>query len=238
MAVVIQEQIKILVELQKYDSEIHKLKKEFAEHPTLKKKAEAEFEKKKAALKSAEDESKARQLDQKKKEGELAVAEEKIKKLQGQLYQLKSNKEYQAMELEIKGSKADKSLLEEDIIRLLDTVEEAKKKVVKEKELLVAEEKKFNNQVDVIKKREAEILEALAGLEEKRKTYVPSIEARLISQYERILKGRDGLALVPVKNNSCVGCHMELPPQIVNEIHIGERIIICESCARILYWPF
>ena len=114
MAVVIQEQLKLLVELQKFDSEIHRLKKEASEHPILRKKAETEFGKKKAALKTAEEAFKARQLDQKKKEGDLAAAEEKIKKLQSQLYLLKTNKEYQAMEMEIKGLKADKSLVEED----------------------------------------------------------------------------------------------------------------------------
>ena len=72
MAAVIQEQIKSLIELQKYDSEIHTLQKELAGVPALKKSAEGEFDRKKVSLKAAEDAVKARQLDQKKKEGDLA----------------------------------------------------------------------------------------------------------------------------------------------------------------------
>ena len=66
---------------------------------------------------------------------------------------------------------------------------------------------------------------------------MPNVEARLLKQYERILKGLEGLALVPVVHNSCGGCHMELPPQVVNETQLHDKWIVCESCARILYWP-
>ena len=236
MATVINEQIKILVELQKIDAQIHELKKELAGHPILLQKTEASFEKKKAGLKQAEDAFKTLQLKQKEKEIELQTKEEKIKKLQAQLYQLKSNKEYAAMEIEIKGLKADNSLLEEEILRFLDEGDGAKAKCAKEKELLAAEEKKLKEERAAIQKKAEEINAAVTALEEKRKSYTPNVDAKLLSQYEKILKNRDGIALVPVKNESCGGCHMELPPQVVNEIQLQDKLIVCESCARILYW--
>lgn len=237
MATTITEQIKILVELQKIDSEIFRLRKESAAHPALQKNLEAAFEKKKARARAAEDALKAAQLQQKQKEGDLAQREEKISKLQAQLYQLKSNKEYSTMEMEIKGLKADKSLLEEDILKLLDTVDAARAALAKEKEALAVEEKKFQAGLAELKKRSEELQAASASEGEKRKTYTPNIDARSLSQYERILKSREGLALVPVVNNACGGCHLGLPPQVVNETQQHEKWIVCESCARILYWP-
>ena len=237
MSTTITEQIKILVELQKIDSEIFQLKKQLSTHPESLKKLEGEFEKKKTHLKAAEEELKAAQLKQKQKEGDLAAREEKILKLQGQLYQLKSNKEYSAMELEIKGLQADKSLLEEDILKLLDAVDAARATAAKEKDALSQEEKKFQSVVSEIKKRSDELTQAIAAHDEKRKAYAPNVEPRSLSQYERILKSREGLALVPVVNNACGGCHMGLPPQVVNETQQHEKWIVCESCARILYWP-
>ena len=233
----INEQIKILVELQKIDSEIFRLKKELASHPEQTKKLESEFEKKKTRLKSAEDALKADQLKQKQKEGDLAVREEKISKLQAQLYQLKSNKEYTAMELELKGLRADKSLLEEEILILLDSVDQARNTLTREKETLSGEEKKHQAALAELKQRTEELERLIAAGEEKRKAYTPNIDSRSLSQYERILKSRDGLALVPVLNNACGGCHMGLPPQVVNETQQHEKWIVCESCARILYWP-
>jgi len=236
MITVIHEQIKLLVELQKIDAEIYQLKKEFSFHPVLQKQTEAEFEKKKSSLKAAEAELKTLQLKQKEKEVELSAKEDKIAKLQSQLYQLKSNKEYSTMEFEIKSLKADKSLLEEEILKLLDAVDLAKSKAAKEKELLAKEEKTFKTASEALNKRASEISALNAAHEEKRKAYTPNVEPKLIVQYEKILKNREGMALVPVRNNSCGGCHIELPPQAVNEIQLQDKWIVCESCARILYW--
>ncbi len=237
MVTVFNEQIKILIELQKIDGEIFHLKKELANQPVMQKKIESDFDKKKISLRQAEDALKVLQMKLKEKEVDLQVKEEKIKKLQSQLYQLKSNKEYSAMELEIKGIKADNSLLEEEILRAMDAVDGAKTKCVKEKALLADEEKKMKEEIEIIKKKSEEVKAVILSQEEKRKAYFPNVEPKLISQYEKILKNKDGLALVPVKNSSCAGCHMELPPQVVNEIHIQDKLIICESCSRILYWP-
>ncbi len=237
MATAINEQIKILVELQKVDAQIYRLKKELASFPGEQKQIDLAFEKKKIHAKAAEDALKALQVKQKQKEGDLASREDKISKLQAQLYQLKSNKEYSAMELEIKGHKADKSVLEEDILRLLDAVDQAKTALAKEKELLSTEEKKYSQAGESLKTRAAEIEKNIREFGEQRKVFVPNVEVRLLSQYERILKGLEGLALVPVMHNSCGGCHMELPPQVVNETQSHDKWIVCQSCARILYWP-
>ncbi len=237
MPTAINEQIKILIELQKIDGQIYHLKKELAEIPQEQKEIDQAFEKKKTNMKAAEDQWKALQVKQKQKEGDLAAREEKISKLQAQLYQLKSNKEYSAMELEIKGQKADKSVLEEDILRLLDAVDQAKNGLSKEKEVLSSEEKKHHEAGEALKIRAAELQKKIQEHDEQRKVFVPNVERRLLAQYERLLKGLEGLALVPVVHNSCGGCHMELPPQVVNETQLHDKWIVCESCARILYWP-
>ncbi len=237
MTTAINEQIKILIELQKIDAQIYRLKKELAAHPEQQKQMDQAFEKKKMNAKASEDELKALQVKQKQKEGDLAAREDKISKLQAQLYQLKSNKEYSTMELEIKGHKADKSVLEEDILRLLDAVDQAKTALAKEKEILSAEEKHYHEAGQGLKKQAAEIEKSKRELVDQRKVFLPNVDAPLLSQYERILKGLEGLALVPVVGNSCGGCHMELPPQVVNETQLHDKWIVCESCARILYWP-
>ena len=73
---------------------------------------------------------KALQLQMKQKEGELQTREDQIKKLNTQLMQLKTNREYTAMQHEIDTLKADNSLMEEAIIAVLDGID------------VVAEEKK------------------------------------------------------------------------------------------------
>ena len=236
MTAIISEQIKILAELQKIDSEIYALKKELEAHPDVQKKAEQDFEQKKRILKMAEDEQRTLQLKQKTMEVDLASKEEKIKKLQAQLYSLKTNKEYQTMEFEIKALKADNSLLEEEILKFFDSIEAAKIKTQKEKELLSGEEKRYKEDLAVLQKRAEEIKAEIQVHEERRKAFVPSIDPKILPQYERLLKNREGLAIAPIRNNSCGGCNIGLPPQIVNEARMQEKFLTCESCARMLYW--
>jgi hypothetical protein len=44
-----------------------------------------------------------------------------------------------------------------------------------------------------------------------------------------------GVALVPLIKDSCGGCHMVQPPQILNEAYLRAKLVMCDSCARILY---
>lgn len=236
MPTAVSEQIKILIELQKIDLQIYSLKKELEAHPARQKHAEHDFEKKQAALKAAEADLKTLQVKQKSMEVDLGSKEDKIVKLQGQLYSLKTNKEYQAMELEIKGLKADKSLLEEEILKFFDSIEAGKARVAKEKELLAVEEKKFKETAAAIQKESAALQAQVAEQEEKRKAFVPNIDPKILPQYEKLLKNREGLAIAPIRNNSCGGCNLGLPPQVVNEARGQDKFITCESCARMLYW--
>ena len=53
--------------------------------------------------------------------------------------------------------------------------------------------------------------------------------------HERILKNKDGLAVVPVTDGSCQGCFGMMPAQVINEIRMKDKIVMCENCARMLY---
>ncbi|MDD3274808.1 MAG: C4-type zinc ribbon domain-containing protein, partial [Candidatus Omnitrophica bacterium] len=75
----------------------------------------------------------------------------------------------------------------------------------------------------------------LVQLETQRKQIIPEIDPKIFQEYERILSSREGLAIVPVEHNSCGGCHMLVPPQVINLIKMYSHIITCEVCNRILY---
>ena len=50
-------------------------------------------------------------------------------------------------------------------------------------------------------------------------------------------RSRAGLAFVAIVGESCGGCHRVEPPQVINEAQKKDKIITCEFCARLLYWP-
>jgi len=95
----------------------------------------------------------------------------------------------------------------------------------------------FTEEKKKIEDRIRQIDDRLVQLEAGRQQIVPEIEPKILGQYERILLNRDSLAIVGVKDNSCQGCNMFVPPQVINLIKMYERIITCEICNRILFIP-
>ena len=235
MAVDLKSQLTELVHLQTVDSEIYLLKNEKDLKPKEIQAIDAAFEEKKKHLASLEEALLNIHKQRKDKELELASKEESRKKLEAQLYQLKTNKEYQAMLQQIQDAKADASVIEDQILGLFDQADKTKNESGQEKESLQAAEKVFGEQKGRIQNRIKEIDERIAQLESQRKQITPALDKKILAQYERILLNRDGLAIVGVKGNSCGGCNMFVPPQAINLIRMYERIITCEVCNRMLY---
>jgi predicted nucleic acid-binding Zn-ribbon protein len=235
---VLKDEIKKLVELQKVDSRIYSLRKEKETAlPAQLESLKNNFEEKKKGVETIENQSKQLQLKKKEKELDLATKEEGAKKLQGQLYQLKSNKEYQAKLTEIASAKADISVLEEEVIKVLDEIENISQKVKEEKTLLAAEEKNFKDEEAQLTAKIKSIENEIEELESKRKISAQDVNAEILDKYEKLLKTRSGLAIVPVDVNTenCGACNMRVTPQTINTIKMYKDLVLCENCVRILY---
>jgi predicted nucleic acid-binding Zn-ribbon protein len=224
-----------LIQLQSLDSQIYVLKEEKTAKPEEIKVLQAAFDDKKKVLTDFEKLSLDLQKLKKEHELELSTKEESAKKLQSQLYSLKTNKEYAAMLQQIKDVKADASLVEDKILKDMEDMDRARENLETAKKRLQEEETVFNGEKKKLEIRVKEIDDMLAKLEAQRKQIMPGIDAKILSQYERILANRDGLAIVLVKDNSCMGCNMFVPPQVINLIKMYSNIITCEICNRMLY---
>ncbi len=231
----LKDQILKLSGLQQIDTEIYFLKQEKETKPAEIKVLEEAFEEKKKHMAELEKGLLYLQKQRKERELDLASKEENAKKLQTQLYTLKTNKEYQTMLTEIDGVKADVSMIEDKVLEILTQADKAKAEVEQEKARLKEEENSFNEQKKKVDTRVKQIDDRLAALDAQRKQASVGIEPKILKQYERILKSREGLAIVEVRDNSCKGCNMLVPPQVINLIKMYHRIVTCEVCNRMLY---
>ena len=231
----IKEQIKSLVQLQAIDTQIYNLEKEKEGIPVKIIEQEKIFQEKEAYFNSLEEKIRALAAKRKERELDLATKEEEVKKFTNQLGSLKTNKEYQAMLTQISSLKSDNSLIEEEILKVMDEQDSSKSEQDKEKVHLAEEEKKFHEEKNKNEQRMKEVDYSINELTAKRNQISPSLDKRILAHYERILKGRDGLALVKVENNACQGCFMNVTHQVINEIKMFEKIVTCGVCARMLY---
>jgi predicted nucleic acid-binding Zn-ribbon protein len=225
------------MKLQELDSQIYKLNEEIESKPKEIEALQEAFEEKKKRLSLLEKAYLDAQKEKKEKELEFAAKEENTKKLQSQLYQLKTNKEYNIMLQQINDTKADASLAEDKIIEAMEKIDKTKTsldyekgKIGEEEKIFLAEKKKVE---DLIKEMDGSIAQFLA----QRNQTIPDIDNKILSQYERILHNRDGLAICAVKNNTCAGCNMFVPAQVINLIQMYDKMVTCEVCNRILVIP-
>jgi predicted nucleic acid-binding Zn-ribbon protein len=232
----VKEQIRKIIELQKVDGEIHNLKIELKEKPVVLAELKEGFELCKSALATLEEKLKGVQVARKEKELELKTKEDEIAKANAQLSQIKTNKEYTAKISEIEHIKADKSIAEEKILMSYDESDAVNVEIKKEKVKVDEEEKKYS-----AKKKETEasikvIEDRIKVLDSQRSQATDGIDPSFLSRYERILRHKDGIAIVPVQNEgSCGGCHMNVTPQQINAIKMQKELVECEMCSRIFY---
>jgi len=230
------EELGRLVELQRLDSEIAEIEAAVAGIPAQIGAKEEQLRRATAALDEAKAEMEKMQKLRRQKERELEEVNRELKKRQSRLYEVKTNQEYSAVLKEIEGLKQKVSMLEEEILLLLDEIEGGVKAVAHEEEKLRVKQAEFLRDKQ---KSEAELRELqgrLSTLRAARKGQSKGVEASLMQQYLRLLKSRVGLAVAPASGGSCEGCHVALTPQLYNEVRRNEEILTCERCGRILYW--
>jgi predicted nucleic acid-binding Zn-ribbon protein len=56
----------------------------------------------------------------------------------------------------------------------------------------------------------------------------------MFKRYEKLREGRRGVAVAEARAGGCMGCNMQLPPQMYNNLYKGEELITCPHCQRIL----
>ena len=225
----------VLRQAQEIDGEIYRLRQEIKRIPEDVQEFTRLFESEKSHLLQLENQLKNIQLRQKKKEGELNEKESLIRKYDGQLTQVKTNKEYAALQQEIASLKADGSLLEDEIIGVLDEVERNQKEVRQERERLARAEKEVEEKKKVLLQKSEELKANLSALTQKRADVLKQVAPEARELYDKIVEKKEGLALVAVIGEACGACRIELRPQTLNEVKLKESLVLCDHCSRILY---
>lgn len=177
-------------------------------------------------------------LDKQRRQLEAAIAEEQtnLQKAQRKLLEVKTNKEYAAMLSEIETFKQKISGHEDAVLHIMELSELRKQELqVLERRVNVAEQALTEGRQR--NDRELSTLqEILVERQQIREETASQVERPALALYRRLINGRKGIAVVGIKNGTCQGCFLTLPPQLVQEVRRQDRILTCSHCQRILFW--
>lgn len=225
-----------LLKLQELDLRIEVLRAREDEIPKQKKRYDIHRARLKSELEASEKRTKDLALEQRVAEGEISDKEAQILKYQGQLASVKKNDEYTALLHEIDIQKKQIGVKEERILQIMDELEAAKAQFTEDKKRIEKEQQEIEASCKEIDQELATAVEKRKDEESKRQPLRDAIPSPLLKKYERIRKAiNSGPIVVPVRGESCSGCHMALTPQIVNELLAGEKVHSCSHCGRLLF---
>lgn len=170
-------------------------------------------------------------------EGEVADILAKYKKLEGQQNSVKKVDEFNALSHEMSQIDRERIAKEQRLSDLYD-------KLALEEEIQKNLSETLESTSVSSKVLEAEIHESIGKINDEgrvikaqRDAKVEKADPEVFRIYERLLRNKKDRVIVPIENRCCSGCHIMLTAQDENLVRKGERLVFCEHCSRIHFWP-
>lgn len=225
-----------LIELQKTDTNIRKLKKIIETAENRRAGIEQEFERHAFSIREIQARRDAAQAERADLEKQIADARIYIERADRNLKNAQNQKEYETAMRETDALQKQVAGFETKVLEKMTEIEEVEKVLAERADEIDSLEANRNTalaafDVEVNKNRKEFETET-----KKRHDVFVTLPAQMASVYNRLAqRSRDGIAVAEVKGGSCSACFMKLRPQMQVELKTSDRIITCESCTRILY---
>ncbi len=166
----------------------------------------------------------------------LETAGGRIRDNRMRLNRVRNSTELLALQREIDLGKEANQHLEEEILVVMECIENLNAQLNSEKEALQGLEGQAETEITK-RREEAETLRREVDIERGRRDELArGMNAELRGKYEQIFQRRGGTAVVAARQGTCTGCHMNLPPQLFNELQRYRDVRQCPNCHRILFW--
>ena len=161
--------------------------------------------------------------------------QERIKDRQTKLMNIQTNREYQSILKEIEDTKLSNKQREEELILLLEQSESIQSKINELTDSCNASEEKLNEETVSVEKASSKLGTAMRKIEKSRTAQAKKVNGKYLKRYEMLRERRNGLAVAGVTKGVCLGCNMNIPPQMFNELLKEKEILSCPTCNRMMY---
>ncbi len=227
-----------IVALQKKDRRLIKLMREIRDIPKRKSDIEAQLAGSTQKLNMARDSKKHTEVSLKDLELEVESLNERIIKYKQQQMDANTNEQYRAFVKEIGTVEREISGLEDKEIVLMEALEKGTLIVTECEAKLNGEKEGIADELGELDERSVELSEMLEQMKAGRMRSAEQCDQVILKKYTRIMNNKRDFAVVMVEaGGHCGGCHMKLPPQVINDARNPTKIVGCNFCGRILYNP-
>jgi len=160
----------------------------------------------------------------------------KIEKLEKNMDLISNPREFELLNKEITDATMKENQLRKELKAEEQKYGEAESEVQTIESLIQRQEEEIQQKKQKIANDEAGFKARIAELQILEKQTTKDIDVEILFKFERIVRSKEGIGIVPIRKNVCTGCSMILPPQFVNEIQQKNKIIFCPYCSRVLFY--
>ena len=230
------EQLLYLIDLQKIDTETQKVLLGKKELPVLLAKLEENFEVIKSRIAEHRSNLEGKNKIHRELEDKLKKGLEQLRKTRDRIHDVKSNKEYQAVLKEIETFEQKNGVVEDQIISILEEIDAVKTSLLLKEQEFAGEQQRYEEDKRKTEEQLGSIESELRAGQKQGEEIRGKIRKDLLKKYEVIKNVNHGLAVVSAWKETCNGCHMNIPPQLYNELlETMDDLICCPNCRRIIY---
>jgi uncharacterized protein len=229
------DEVRALLILQDRDRRLLALAKDLEKLPVDEARAKAKLAGDEAAVTRAHDALIDCELRLKRLELDVGTRRTTILRLKTQQFETRKNEEYQAIGHEITRYEKEADELETRELELMEEID-TKRAALKAAEAARAHTRTLIQEdlASITQRRER--MEAERGeVTVERDKLAAAVSESILPLYHRLMKSKSGLALAPMRDGKCEGCHMKLIASTVAAVHTAKEIARCEDCGRILY---
>jgi len=229
------DEVRALLILQDRDRRLLALAKDLEKLPQDEARAKNKLAGDEAAVTRAHDAVVDCELRLKRLELDAGTRKNTIVRLKTQQFETRKNEEYQAIGHEITRYEKEVDELETRELELMEEMD-GKRAALKSAEAARAHTRTLVEEdlASIVQRRERMETER-REVEAERDALAGKLPEATLPLYQRLMKSKAGLALAPLQDGKCGGCHMKLIASTVAAVHSEKEITRCEDCGRILY---
>lgn len=174
-------------------------------------------------------------------ESEAAGVEQRVTKLRDQMNAVTTNKEYQALLVEVNTLKLEKGKTEDEALTQMQMVDEMKSRLDDLAAQLEEQQKLMGGAAKEVADALAEVKERLEETQQKRDAAAEEIPEDVMKVYLHNLESTgEPIGVVEEEDRKrmeyiCSGCYMQIPIERINTLLTNrDQMVTCASCGRIL----
>lgn len=148
---------------------------------------------------------------------------------------VKNPKELSSLQEQVANLKGKMKGLDDKTLDIMSQLETVHQQVSSKRQELAKVEEEWQEEQASLSQEQAELNSVLATLEQKRKDLASKLDTASLELYQALRRIRQGKAVAKVEQGLCQGCRIALPMSELQRAKIGQELVQCGSCERILY---